>query len=109
MEAHGDEDMVAEPTDRELELALEDVVETILDCAMWPKPQKGRSQFDLYDFLLEHRDPSYAYELLVSSLSSNTSAFEDRIERERKWVEARLIEHLSDSNIVYDRAVENAE
>ena len=112
MEAHGDEDMVAEPTDQQMEQALEEVVETILDCAMWPKPQKGkfaRSQFHLYDFLLEHRDPSYAYELLVSSLSSNTSAFEDRIERERKWVEAMLIEHLSDSDIVYDRAVENAE
>ena len=112
MEAHGDEDMVAEPTDRELELALEEVVETILDCSMWPMPQKGkfaRSQFDLYDFLLEHRDPSYMVEMYVASLSSNTEAFAHRIEREREDVEAMLIEHLSDSDIVYDRAVENAE
>ena len=109
MEAHGDEDMVAEPTDRELELALEEVVETILDCSMWPKPQKGRAQFDLYDFLLEHRDTSYMAELYVAAMSCNTEAFADRIERERKWVEAMLIEHLSDSDIVYNHAVENAE
>jgi hypothetical protein len=44
MEAHGDEDMVAEPTDRELELALEEVVETILDCSMWPMPKKVSSR-----------------------------------------------------------------
>ena len=104
--------MVAEPTDRELELALEEVVETILDCSMWPKPQKGkftRAQFDLYDFLLEHRDISYMAELYVAAMSSGTEAFADRIERERKAVEAMLIEHLSDSDIVYNHAVENAE
>ena len=112
MEAHGDEDMVAEPTDQQMAQALDDVVETILDCAMWPKPQKGkfvRSQFDLYDFLLEHRDPSYMVEMYVAAMSCNTDALADRIERDRKWVEAMLIEHLSDSDIVYHHAVENAE
>ena len=48
-------------------------------------------------------------EMYVASLSSHTEAFADRIERDRKWVEAMLIEHLSDSDIVYHHAVENAE
>ena len=107
MEYHGDEDLRAAPTQRELELALESVIEIILDHGQYPA--KGRAKFDIYDFLLEERDLSYVYEMYVASMSSNTRAFEDRIERERKTVEAMLIEHLSDSDIVYDRAVENAE
>jgi len=101
-----------EITKREMELALEVVVETILDCSMWPKPQKGkftRSKFDLYDFLLEERDPSYAMEMYVASMSSNTRAFEDRIERERKTVEAMLVKHLTGSDLVADLAAEYAE
>ena len=101
-----------EITKRDMELALEVVVETILDCSMWPKPQKGkftRSQFDLYEFLLENRDPSYAMEMYVASMSSNTRAFEDRIERERKTVEAMLVKHLTGSDLVADLAAEYAE
>jgi len=113
MEAHGDEDMVAEPTDQQMTQALEEVVEIILDSGMYPEPQKNkftRSQFDLYDFLLEHRDTSYMVEMYVNSLSMNQEwALETRRDRERKWVEAMLIEHLSDSDIVYNHAVENAE
>ena len=111
MEYHGDEDIM-EITKREMELALEVVVETILDCSMWPKPQKGkftRSKFDLYDFLSEERDPSYAMEMYVASMSSNTRAFEDRIERERKTVEAMLVKHLTGSDLVADLAAEYAE
>jgi hypothetical protein len=79
---------------------------------MWPEPQKGkftRSKFDLYEFLLEHRDPSYAMEMYVASMSSNTRALKDRIERERNTVEAMLIEHLKDSDLVADLAAEYAE
>jgi hypothetical protein len=111
MEYHGDED-VMEITKRDMELALEVVVETILDCSMWPKPQKGKftqSKFDLYDFLSEERDPSYAMEMYVASMSSNTRAFEDRIERERKTVEAMLVKHLTGSDLVADLAAEYAE
>jgi hypothetical protein len=99
-------------TQRNLDMALDEVVETILDCSMWPKPQKGkftRSKFDLYDFLYEHRDPSYAMEMYVASMSSNTRAFKDRIERDRNIVEAMLIEHLKDSDLVADLAAEYAE
>ena len=99
-------------TQTNMDLALDEVVETILECSMWPEPQKGkftRSKFDLYEFLIEHRDPSYAMELYVASMSSNTRALKDRIERERNTVEAMLIEHLKDSDLVADLAAEYAE
>ena len=106
-EAHGDEDWVdVEPTARHLELALESVVECILDHGQYPAA--GRVEFDLYDFLFANRDPSYALEMYVAAMSSNTRAFENRIERERKLVEAVLIKHLTGSDIVDDLAAEYA-
>ena len=107
MEAHGDEDLRAAPTQRELELAMEVVIECILDHGKYPA--NGRVKFDLYDYLLEHRDPSYAMELLVASMSSNTRAFEDRIERERATVTEMLEKHLRNSDLVADYAAEYAE
>ena len=107
MEAHGDEDLRAAPTQRELELALESVIEIILDHGKYPA--KGRVLFDLYEFLLEERDLSYAYEMYIASMSSNTRAFEDRIERERKTVEVMLVKHLTGSDLVADLAAEYAE
>ena len=96
MEAHGDE------ATRELELALEDVVETILDHGKYPA--KGRVQFDLYEFLLENRDPSYMLEMYVASISNKTEAFADRIERERKTVTEMLEKHLRNSDLVAEYA-----
>ena len=107
MEYHGDEDMRAEPTERELELALETVVECILDHGGYPA--QGRRQFDLYDFLFDNRDPSYAMEMYVAAMSSDTLALEIRIERERKLVEAVLFKHLTGSDLVAERAAEDAE
>ena len=107
MEYHGDEDMRAELTERELELALEEIVECILDHGKYPA--NGRVEFDLYDFLYENRDPSYAMEMLVDSMSSNTRALEVRIERERKTVEMMLVKHLTGSELVADHATEYAE
>ena len=107
MEYHGDEDLRAAPTQRELELALESVIEIILDHGQYPA--KGRAKFDLYEFLLEERDLSYAYELYIASMSSNTRAFEDRIERERATVTEMLEKHLRNSDLVYDYAAECAE
>ena len=107
MEYHGDEDIRKEPTERQLELALESVIETIFEYGQYPK--NGRAQFDLYEFLLDKRDPSYAYELLVASMSNDTRALETRIARERKTVEAMLVEHLRDSHWVADLAAEYAE
>ena len=107
MEYHGDEDMRAEPTERELELALETIVECILDHGGYPA--QGRRRFDLYDFLFENRDPSYAMEMYVAAMSSDTLAFEIRVERERKLVEAVLVKHLTGSELVAERAAEDAE
>ena len=107
-EALGDEDWkdAVEPTARHLELALDNVVECILDHGGYPA--QGRRQFDLYDFLFDNRDPSYAMEMYVAAMSSNTRAFETRIERERKLVEEVLIKHLTGSDIVEDLAAEYA-
>ena len=102
MEYHGDEDYKAEPTERELELALETIVECILDHGGYPA--QGRRQFDLYDFLFDNRDPSYAMEMYVAAMSSDTLSFEIRVERERKLVEAVLVKHLTGSDMVADHA-----
>ena len=94
-------------TERELELALESVIEIILDNGKYPA--KGRVLFDLYEFLLEHRDPSYALEMYVASMSNKTEAFADRIERERATVTEMLEKHLRNSDLVSDYAAEYAE
>jgi len=82
--------------------ALESVIEIILDHGKYPA--KGRVLFDLYEFLLENRDPSYAHEMYVASMSSNTRAFEDRIERERATVTEMLEKHLRNSELVAEYA-----
>ena len=105
-EAHGDENQRRELTERELELALEEIVETILDHGGYPA--QGRRQFDLYDWLMENRDPSYAWEMYVSAMSGNTRALEIRIERELKLVEALLDKHLTGSDMVQDLANQRA-
>ena len=108
-EAHGDEDWIdaVEPTARHLELALENVVECILDHGGYPA--QGRRQFDLYDFLFENHCPdSSALEMYVAAMSSDTRALENRIERERKLVEAVLIKHLTGSDLVSELAEEYA-
>jgi hypothetical protein len=94
-------------TERELELALESVIEIILDHGKYPA--KGRVLFDLYEFLLEERDPSYALEMYVASMSNKTEAFADRIERERATVTEMLEKHLRNSDLVSDYAAEYAE
>jgi hypothetical protein len=94
-------------TERELELALESVIEIILDHGKYPA--KGRVLFDLYEFLLEERDSSYALEMYVASMSNKTEAFADRIERERATVTEMLEKHLRNSALVADYAAECAE
>ena len=106
-EAHGDEDQRRELTERELELALEEIIETILDHGGYPA--QGRRQFDLYEWLIEERDSSYAWEMYVASMSCNDTALANRRDRERKSVEAMLTKHLQDSHWVTDLAAEYAE
>ena len=95
------------PTARHYELALECVVETVMDHGQWP--HKGKAEFDLYEWMLEERDLSYAYEMYIASMSYNTRAFEDRIERERKTIEEMLKKHFKDSEIIAELAAEYAE
>lgn len=97
----------AKATARHYELALESVVETVMDYGQWP--HKGKAQFDLYEWLLDKRDPSYAHELYVASMSSYTRSFQDRIERERKKVIVMLEKHFKDSYFVAELALEYAE
>ena len=95
-----------EPTKRHYELALEEIVEGVLNHGQWPRT--GRPKFDLYDFLLEERDPSFPLEMYVAAMSLDTEAFADRIERERKNLEGLLIAHLRDSDLVAELAERNA-
>ena len=81
---------------------LDDVIEIILDHGKYPA--KGRVQFDLYEYLLENRDPSYMLEMYVASMSNKTEAFADRIERERKTVTEMLEKHLRNSDLVAEYA-----
>jgi len=100
-EAHGDEDVLKEPSKRDYELALEQVVETIMLHGMWPAPTRGgftRSQFDLYDFLNERRDSSYFLELYIAVLTG--ADIYDSKQRETKTVEAMLADHFRNSEIV---------
>jgi hypothetical protein len=96
-----------QPTQRHYELALDEVVGNILEYGQWPK--NGRAQFDLYDYLDEHRDPSYAAEMYVASMSSNDTALKNRRDRERKTVTEMLRNHLAESDFVADLAAEYAE
>ena len=107
-EAHGDEDVLAEPSKRDYELALEQVVETVMLHGMWPAPKRGgftRSQFDLYDFLNEdRRDPSYFLEMYLNVITG--ADIYDRKQREIKTVETMLADHFRGSQIVEDVALD---
>jgi len=99
----------AKPTARHYELALEGVVETVMDCGMWPQPVKGKfkkSEFDLYDFLLEERDPSYFLEMYIGCVTERDVS--DRIRREQETIKEMLEKHFKDSDIVADLAAEYA-
>ena len=106
-EAHGDEDVLIQPTARDYELALEQVIETVMTHAMWPEPKRGgftKSQFDLYDFLLENRDPSYFLEMYLGVLTG--SNIYERTQREIKTVELMLANHFRGSQIIEDLALD---
>lgn len=102
-----------EPTERHYELALEHVVETVMNHGQWPRHKREYStrrpiDFDLYEFILEKVDESYLAEMFLAAMSNNTRSFEDRIERERGAMEKMLINHFLDSAIVADYAEELA-
>ena len=103
-ELHGDEGQV-EPTERDYELALEEIIDDVMSYGRYPK--KGKAEVDLYEFVSEHRDPSYALEMYVGALIDDRSHdFRDRVERERETIREMLTKYLKDSDWVDDLATE---
>ena len=101
-EAHGDEGQV-EPTERDFELALDEVVSEVMDFGRYPR--KGRAEVDLFEFVSENCDPSTFIEIFVGALIDER-AIRSSVERERESVREMLTKHLKDSNMVDDLAVE---
>jgi hypothetical protein len=66
-------------TDDDRADALDDIVEEVLDYGKFP--QLGRTEVDLYEFVTEELDSSFAYELVVAALGTNKQGLEIRIER----------------------------
>ena len=92
------------PDADDLRYALQDVIDIIMNEGRWPS-EPHRKEFDLYDFLLEKRDPSYMTELYVEAMSSTKPmSFKDRIYKERKAVEELLRLELEDTDLVREYA-----
>jgi hypothetical protein len=92
------------PDADDLRYALQDVIDIIMNEGIWPSEPHCK-EFDLYDFLLEKRDPSYMTELYVEAMSSTKlMSFKERIVKERKAVEELLRLELEDSDIVREYA-----
>ena len=87
--------------------ALELIVEEVLDTGKYP--QQGRTEVDLYEFIVEELDSSFAYELVVAALGKNNQALGHRIERLYDQVQAMLTKHLEDSDCVEEMAQEMAD
>ena len=82
--------------------ALDAIVEEVLDYGKFP--QLGRTEVDLYEFVTEELDSSFAYELVVAALGKNNQALGHRIERLYDNVQAMLKKHLEDSDCVEEMA-----
>jgi hypothetical protein len=96
----------AEVTERDRADALTDIVEETMDYGRYPS--RGRAQVDLYDFIQDHLDSSYAFELVVATLSSNKHATAARIERLYTQVEQMLKSHYADTDMVAELAQDMA-
>jgi len=72
-------------------------------------PRRGRPQVDLYEFVAENLDTSFAFELVVAVLSTNKQVLQPRIERLYTQVEQMLKSHYADTDIVEELAQEIAD
>lgn len=97
----------AEITDNDRADALDAIVEEVLDYGSFPK--HGRAQIDLYEFVADNLDHSYAFELVVAALSTNKQALEIRIERLHDMVEAMLKKDIADTDMLEEMAQELAD
>ena len=93
-------------TERDRADALTDIVEATMDHGRYPS--RGRAQVDLYEFVADHLDTSYAFELVVAVLSTNKQALQPRIERLYTQVEEMLKSHYADTDMVEELAQDMA-
>ena len=89
-------------TERDRADALTDIVEATMDYGYFPR--SGRAQVDLYEFVADNLDTSYAFELVVAVLSTNKQALQPRIERLYTQVEEMLKSHYADTDMVMEYA-----
>ena len=92
----------AEVTERDRADALTDIVDEVMDYGLYPR--RGRSQVDLYEFVSENLDTSYAFELVVAVLSSDKETVQTRISRLYDQVQEMLKKHYIDTDIVEELA-----
>jgi hypothetical protein len=93
-------------TERDRADALTDIIEVTMDYGRYPS--RGRAQVDLYEFIADNLDTSYAFELVVAVLSTNKQALQPRIERLYTQVEQMLKSHYADTDMVEELAQEMA-
>ena len=89
-------------TERDRADALTDIVEATMDYGRYPS--RGRAQVDLYEFIADHLDTSYAFELVVAALGKNNQALGHRIEHLYTQVEQMLKSHYADTDMVMEYA-----
>ena len=97
----------AEVTERDRADALTDIVDEVMDYGRFPR--NGRTQVDLYEFVAEHLDTSYAFELVVAVLSTDKHAVQARIGRLYDQVQEMLKKHYIDTDLVEELAQEIAD
>jgi hypothetical protein len=96
-----------EITDNDRADACDAIVEEVLDYGSYPKHSKP--QVDLYEFVADNLDTSYAFELVVAALSTNKQALEIRIERLHDMVGAMLKKDIADTDMLEELAQEMAD
>jgi len=94
-------------TERDRADALTDIVDEVMDYGRYPR--RGRAQVDLYEFVSEHLDTSFAFELVVAVLSSDKETVQTRISRLYDQVQEMLKKHYIDCDIVEELAQEIAD
>ena len=97
----------AEVTERDRADALTDIVEEVMDYGRYPR--LGRAQVDLYEFVAEHLDTSYAFELVVAVLSTDKHTLQTRVGRLYDQVQEMLKKHYVDTDLVEELAQEIAD
>ena len=97
----------AEVIERDRADALTDIVDEVMDYGRYPRT--GRAQVDLYEFVAEHLDTSFAFELVVAVLSTDQTKVQARIDRLYDQVKEMLKKHYIDTDLVEELAQEIAD